>query len=369
MPQDKNRKLTYKESGVDQEREDLAMVKLADWVRKTFTLNPQSKVLLDLGYFANVIDLGLPLCIALATDSVGTKIIMAEIMDRFDTIGIDCIAMNVNDIICLGATPVAFVDCIAIGEPDERVINQLGQGLYRGAELAGVSIPGGELAQVGELLQMGEGRRGLDIVGTCIGTVKKEEIILGGDITEGDAVIGILGDGLHSNGYTLARKTLFDAGGFRHDQHMDDLGETLGEALLRPTPMYSKPVMEILSSGVPVKGMANITGGGVFNIARFDSDMGFILDDMPEPPPLFRLIQEVGKIEDEEMYAVFNMGIGYCFVIPDDSGAEDTVLRILSTYGMQGQRIGCAAKLPEAKGISLPGLALASHEGRLIRSG
>jgi phosphoribosylformylglycinamidine cyclo-ligase len=269
--------------------------------------------------------------IALSTDGVGTKLMIAEELGRFDTIGIDCVAMNVNDVICVGAEPLAMLDYIAIEKADPRVCEEIGVGLARGAEQAGIEIPGGELAQLGQMV------RGVDVSGACFGTVALDAIVDGSAVEPGDVVIGLPSTGLHSNGYTLARSALADV-------PLDDdrLGRPLGEVLLEPTEIYVKPIVELLRSEVEVHGLAHITSGGTDNLLRLAAEVGYEIDDPLPVPPIFDLIQERGNISDEEMREVFNMGCGFCVVVPE----RDEALASLHSHYPEARRIGRVVEGP-----------------------
>jgi phosphoribosylformylglycinamidine cyclo-ligase len=267
--------------------------------------------------------------LALSTDGVGTKLLVAEQLGRFHTIGIDCVAMNVNDVICVGAEPLAMLDYIAVDRADPDVCEEIGRGLARGAELAGIEIPGGELAQLGEMI------RGFDIVGACFGTVGLDAIIDGSQIRPGDPIIGLPSSGLHSNGYTLARRTL-DGIPLSDAQ----LGRPLGELLLEPTEIYVEPVLALLRSGVDVRGLAHITSGGLGNLLRFPAEVGYEIDDPLPPQPIFGLIRDRGPVSEEEMYEVFNMGCGFCCVVA--AGQEEEALELLRGRYPEARRIGQA---------------------------
>ncbi|MFQ5687084.1 MAG: phosphoribosylformylglycinamidine cyclo-ligase [Candidatus Scalindua sp.] len=285
-------------------------------LKKTIALS-SSEVQLPFGYYANILDLGNNLGLAISTDGVGTKIIIAQMMEKYDTIGIDCIAMNVNDILCVGAKPISMVDYIAVQNQDQNFLNEIGIGLLDGARKSKISIPAGEIAQVEELLKSEKKGYGFDLVGTAVGTLKLDEIIEGQDINEGDILLGLRSSGIHSNGYTTARKALFEKGGYKINSYIDELGTTLGEELLKPTHIYVPEIMEILESGLNVKALAHITGDGFLNLARSKADCGYVIDKLPEPLPIFNLIQKTGGINDERMFKIYNMGIGFCIVVPE----------------------------------------------------
>jgi phosphoribosylformylglycinamidine cyclo-ligase len=241
--------------------------------------------------------------------------------------------MNVNDVICVGAEPLAMLDYIAIEKADPGVCEEIGVGLARGAEKAGIEIPGGELAQLGQMV------RGVDVSGACFGTVALDAIIDGSAVEPGDVVIGLPSTGLHSNGYTLARSALADI-------PLDDerLGRPLGEALLEPTEIYVKPIVELLRSEVEVRGLAHITSGGTGNLLRLAAEVGYEIDDPLPVPPIFELIQERGEVADEEMQEVFNLGCGFCVVVP--AADEVAALEMLRRHYPEAKRVGRATEGP-----------------------
>jgi len=318
----------YARAGVDQGAADSAVAGLVRALGAIRLDRPSRQVPLP-GHYASVIRIDERTGIALSTDGVGTKLLVAEEMGRFDTIGIDCVAMNVNDVICVGAEPLAMLDYIAIERADPEVCEQIGVGLARGAELAGVEIPGGELAQLGDMV------RGFDVAGACFGTVALDAIVDGAAVSPGDPVIGLPSSGIHSNGYTLARSAL---DGIPLDD--DRLGRPLGEVLLEPTEIYVKPVLELLRSEVEVRGLAHITSGGLGNLRRLAAEVGYEIDDPLTVPPVFELIQVGGGVSDEEMRDVFNMGCGFCVVVaPQD---EPAALELLRRHYPEAKRIGHA---------------------------
>ncbi len=322
----------YAKAGVDQGAADSAVAGLVRALGGIELGRPSLQVPLP-GHYASVIRIDERTGIALSTDGVGTKLMVAEELGRFDTIGIDCVAMNVNDVICVGAEPLAMLDYIAIDRADPKVCEQVGVGLARGAELAGIEIPGGELAQLGKMV------RGVDVSGACFGTVALEEIIDGSAVEPGDVVLGLPSSGLHSNGYTLARSAL--AGIPLDDER---LGRPLGEALLEPTEIYVKPVVELMRSEVEVRGLAHITSGGLGNLLRLAAEIGYEIDDPLPVHPIFELIADRGGVSDEEMHDVFNMGCGFCVVVPP--AGEGAALELLSAHYPTAKRIGRAVDGP-----------------------
>lgn len=330
----------YAAAGVDAERVDVGLRRLIARIQQTWPASGAlGAVLLPVGYYANVVDVG-GIGIAFTTDGVGTKVLIAEMMHRYDTIGIDCVAMNVNDLVCVGATPLSMVDYLAVQEANPDLLDQISIGLCEGARQAGVSIPGGEVAQMRELIGGVRDGFGFDLAGAAIGVVPLDRVLVGQDLQEGDILIGLESNGIHSNGLTLARRVLLQDGGLTLDTSVPSLGHSLGEELLKPTFIYVPEAVEILRSNARVKAMFHITGDGLLNLARVASPMGFVLDHLPPTPPLFHVIQEMGEVADEEMYAVFNMGVGFCIAVaPEDA---DKVTVITESHGRRPHRIGRA---------------------------
>jgi phosphoribosylformylglycinamidine cyclo-ligase len=340
--------LTYAESGVDIDRVGRALKAMLRWINPTLAFRDGvGRSALPIGHFANVLDIGHGMGLAVSTDSAGTKVLIAQLMDRYDTIAIDCIAMNVNDLLCVGAEPICMLDYIGVETADETLLEEIARGLHEGARQARISIPGGEIAQVGALLCGVRPGRAFDIVGTALGTVALDRLILGSDIVPGDVVIGLRSSGLHSNGYSLARKVLLERAQLPLDQHVDALGRTLGEELLIPTRIYVPETVAMLQRGLRVKGLVNITGDGFLNLLRLDTPVGYRLDSLPEPQPIFALIQETGGIATEEMLLTFNMGIGFCVVCAEDAAGD--VLRVCHEHGVPAQVIGRAVEEPRKK--------------------
>jgi len=322
----------YAKAGVDQGAADSAVASLVRALGAIQLGRPSAQVPLP-GHYASVIKLDERTGIALSTDGVGTKLVLAEQLGRYDTVGIDCVAMNVNDVICVGAEPLAMLDYIAIEKADPAVCEEIGVGLARGAEKAGIEIPGGELAQLGQLV------RGVDVSGACFGTVALDAIVDGSAVEPGDVVIGLPSTGLHSNGYTLARSALAEI-----PLSDERLGRPLGDVLLEPTEIYVKPIVELLRSAVDVRGLAHITSGGTKNLLRLAAEVGYEIDDPLPVPPVFELIQEHGEVSDEEMSEVFNLGCGFCVVVA--AGDEAPALELLRRHYPEAKRIGRATDGP-----------------------
>jgi phosphoribosylformylglycinamidine cyclo-ligase len=327
----------YAQVGVVAADEMPAFRPALDILRETFGFARLGRPVLDFGHYATVLDIG-GRGIALSTDGVGTKLLVAQELDRFDTVGIDCVAMNANDVVCVGAEPVAMLDYVALERSDGNQLSELAMGLRRGAELAGISIPAGETAQVPELLHPTERGNGFDLVGTCIGVVELDRVIDGGRVEPGDVLIGYGSSGIHSNGLTLARRTFADHG-WKLGRDVPELGTTLGEELLKPTVMYVKLGLDLLANA-NVRFLAHITGDGLLNLRRLEARVGFDIEALPEPQPIFDLVRTLGEIGNEEMYRVFNMGIGFCAVVPESDAAAAIATGM--RHGMEAWRLGTA---------------------------
>jgi phosphoribosylformylglycinamidine cyclo-ligase len=323
----------YAAAGVDIDRSDAAVDALVG-VLKGIEV-PKRTVDLP-GHYASVLRVTDELGIAFATDGVGSKLVVAEETGRVDTVGIDCVAMNVNDIVCVGAEPIALVDYMAVEQPDPERLAAIARGLAAGAQLAGVEIPGGEVAVLPELIRGHPSPHGFDLCASCIGTVPLDAIVTGKEVTVGDALIGLPSSGLHSNGYTLARAAL---SGLAYDDRPEELGgQSVADVLLEPTVIYVRAVLELLRSDVPVHGLAHITGGGTDNLDRLRDDVGYRVEDPLPVPPVFGLVQRLGGVSDAEMRRVFNMGCGFVCVVPAD--AADAAVELLAAHHPGTRRIG-----------------------------
>ncbi len=332
---------TYEDAGVKDQREAISAVQR--YLGPTFRFPRDAEVITEFGHFASVLKITPDLGIAISTDSAGSKTLVASAMDRYDTIGFDCMAMNVNDIVCIGARPIALVDYVGVHTLDGFRMEQILSGLGAAAEEAGVAIPGGEVAQLPDLVGS-DGKspgdeRAFDLVGTAIGIVHPDKLILGHDISPGDAIIGISASGIHSNGLTLARKVLLDTGGYLLTERFGLLGNLpLGDELLKPTAIYVRPIVELWDKGIETRGLVHITGDGFTNLCRLEADVSYRIDSLPEIPRIFKLIQDVGAIEETEMYRVFNMGVGFVVMVPSE--ICDDALRVIIGAGHRAQRIG-----------------------------
>ncbi|HJR46454.1 MAG TPA: phosphoribosylformylglycinamidine cyclo-ligase [Actinomycetota bacterium] len=308
----------------------------------TLMLPENVELLTRFGQYASVLKITDDLAIAISTDGVGTKTIVASALGRYDTIGFDCVAMNVNDIICVGARPFAMVDYLGVHTLDPGITDEILRGLGAAAKEASIAIPGGELAQLPEVIGSNGRDEGdptaFDLVGTCIGTVHPDRLVLGQAIQPGDAILGIASSGIHSNGLTLARRSLLEAGRFQFADEVSVLGRSIGEELLQPTEIYVRAVIDLWGAGIETRGLVHITSDGFTNLCRLDAPVGYDLQKLPDRPPIFDVIQKAGGIEDTEMYRVFNMGVGFVVIVPERQA--DTALTRLSDSGYRAQRLG-----------------------------
>jgi phosphoribosylformylglycinamidine cyclo-ligase len=339
----------YAAAGVDTSEAERGVAALVSVLR---TIDPgrPSRSVLGSGHYASVLEVAPGLGIALSTDGVGSKLVVAERAGRLDTVGIDCVAMNVNDIVCVGAEPIAMLDYLAVERIDARALERIAIGLKRGAELAGVEIPGGELAVLPELIRGHPSPHGFDLCGACFGTVALDRLVTGARCAPGDVVIGLPSSGLHSNGYTLARRVLGELDPEARPQALG--GASVTDALLEPTVIYVRAVLALLASDVAVHGLAHITGDGVLNLLRLGEGIGFEIDAPLAVPPICRLVCELGGLEAAEAYRVFNMGCGFVAVVaPADAAAA---VELLAAHHRGARAIGRVTDSPGL--VSLPGL-------------
>jgi len=321
--------ITYKKTGVDIKKIKKSQAAIGNIISSTHKKQSKFKISHGFGHYAGIIEIPGGKLLATHTDGVGTKVLIANMMKKYDTIGIDCIAMNVNDIICIGATPVSFVDYIAANKNNESIFKKIVLGLANGAKKAEVPIVGGETAIMPDLIAGKE--FGFDLAGMVVGLLSKKQLVLGNSINVGDTVIGIKSSGLHSNGYSLARNVLKK---FSIKDKIRGVGR-LGNVLLTPTEIYVKPILEIINR-CNVHGLAHITGGSFTKLLRLKK-IGFDLDQMPTAPPIMQLIEEQG-VTKEEMYKTFNMGIGFCIVAPKNQVNE--IESILKKHKLEKYQIG-----------------------------
>jgi phosphoribosylformylglycinamidine cyclo-ligase len=349
---------SYADAGVDTAVADRGVAAVIEVLKRIDPGRERFSVPLK-RHYASVLQVAPGLGIALCTDSVGSKVIVAEQAGRFDTIGIDCVAMNVNDIICVGAEPLAMLDYIAVEKADPSQLAQIAEGLKTGAELAGIEIPGGEVCQIPEVIQGHPSPTGFDLVGSAFGTVALDRIVDGAKIASGDILIGLPSTGVHANGVTLARRALLADGGLGLGATPAELGgASVADVLLEPTAIYVRGVLALVRSEIPVHGLAHITGGGLLNLLRLGSSVGYEISAPLPIPPVFDLIEELGKVSAAEMWEVFNMGCGFCAIVP--AAYADDAAALLAHHHAGAAPIGHVTG--EAGVVSLPGLGLRGDE-------
>jgi phosphoribosylformylglycinamidine cyclo-ligase len=336
--------MTYADSGVDIFKEEKAIKGILSNIKKRRTGIGKPLG----GHYAGMIEFG-RYALVLCTDGVGSKVLIASEMKKWDTVGIDCIAMNVNDAICVGAEPIAFVDYLAIDDPKPEITKEIGKGLEKGAELSNISIISGETATLPEVIN------GFDLAGTCLAYVEKEKIVTGEKIKPGDVIIGLSSSGIHSNGYTLARKVLLKNGFSYHDKFPDGLypGKKIGEVYLTPTQIYVKETVALLEK-INVHGIAHITGSSLRKLQRINKNVKFVIDKPFEPQSIFKFIQKYGNVDDQEMYQTFNMGMGLAIVVSKED--VDESLKILKKHSLSDVKV--VGRIEKGTGVEHAPLSL-----------
>ncbi len=360
--------ITYKDVGVDIAKIGKVHSTIARIIESTYN----EQVISGHGHYAGLVSISDDTALAVHTDGVGTKALVASLARRYDTIGIDCIAMNVNDIICIGARPIAFVDYLAVSRLDPSMVSQIMEGLAEGAREAGIPIVGGETAVVPDMLadrvrdvkdkaKKGKGKgkdrnsgeddiNVFDLSGTVIGMVKKDELILGEGIAVDDVIVGVESNGLHANGYTLVRRVLLSK--YALDDVVEGLEHKLVDELLRPTRIYVKPTLELLEH-IDIHGIAHITGGAFKKLTRLSDNVRFSLENIQEQE-IFKVIRRHARIDDKEMYSTFNMGIGLCIIVA--KGDEDSVISTFNRHGINAYVVG---RVEDGKGVYVNSVRIA----------
>ncbi|MGQ0376387.1 MAG: phosphoribosylformylglycinamidine cyclo-ligase [Nitrososphaerota archaeon] len=321
--------LTYKQAGVNVQNIKKSQKEIGRIIASTHNLQKNVRVKHGFGHYAGIVTVSDKITLAMHTDGVGTKVLIANTMKKYDTIGIDCVAMNVNDIICVGATPISFVDYIAANKNNKKIFSQITKGLVSGAKLAQVPIVGGETAIMPDLFSGKD--FSFDLSGMVVGMLPRKPM-LGNSIARGDIIIGIKSSGLHSNGYSLARRVLLSK--YSIKDKIRGVGK-LGNLLLTPTQIYVKPVLEILKK-CRVHGLAHITGGSFTKLLRLKK-IGYDLFNMPQVPPIMQLIEDKG-VKSDEMYKTFNMGVGFCVIAPKEDVSN--IESIIKKHKLSSQQIG-----------------------------
>jgi len=334
--------VTYKEAGVDVDAGNRAVELMKSSVRSTF----RPEVMTDIGGFGGLFALGKyrePVLVS-GTDGVGTKLKVAFMLGRHDTVGIDLVAMSVNDVLVCGAEPLFFLDYVGVGKLNPDQVAEIVSGVAAGCRQAGCALIGGETAELPGLYNPGE----YDLAGFAVGVVEKEQIINGQSIEAGDVLIGLPSSGLHSNGYSLARKLIFELNDLSTVQTPAELNTTVGEELLKPTRIYVKPVLPLVQERL-IKGMVHITGGGfVENIPRvLPTGLGVSIKLGSWPVlPIFTWLQQLGSVETLEMYRTFNMGIGFVLVV-----APEVAHQVVERLAQNGEQAYVVGQVEDGAGV------------------
>jgi phosphoribosylformylglycinamidine cyclo-ligase len=333
-------KFSYRNAGVDIDVANLFVEEIKPLIKST----SRKEVMGGLGGFGGLFHLDVgkikdPVLVS-STDGVGTKLKIAQMMNRHDTIGIDLVAMCVNDVIVQGAEPLFFLDYISIGKIDVEKGVQIVEGIAKGCQEAGCALIGGETAEMPGLYRDGE----YDLAGFCVGVVEADKLIDGSEIRVGDRIIGIASSGIHSNGFSLVRKVFFEEGRLKIDDHLEGLESSIGIELLKPTKIYAKSILNLIKN-FTIRGIINVTGGGFFdNIPRIIPSpcRAVILENSWEIPFIFSTIEKMGHIDHTEMLRVFNMGIGMMIIVPEKEAAD--IIERLEVLGERSYPIGFIEK-------------------------
>jgi phosphoribosylformylglycinamidine cyclo-ligase len=337
-----NEEWTYSKAGVNLDDDEKTISEIWKLVGSTFKFRRSlsGQPLNIKGHYAGLIDIGAgDRLLAVHTDNVGTKVLVAQLLEKYDTVGIDLVAMNVNDLVCVGAEPIALVDYLAVERYDVDLIKEIVAGIVEGARRANIAVVGGETASVPDIIHGARLDVGFDLAGTIIGIVDRKSVITGEKMKPGDLVVGLASSGIHSNGLTLARKVLLGTSKLKVEDNLPGTDLKIGEELLTPTKIYSQEILEV-TKGSDVHGLAHITGSGFAKLRRIGkySHVGFRLDKMPKPQYIFEVISKLGHISEEEMYKTYNMGIGFCVVTPKDQVEE--VSATVEKHGTKAITIG-----------------------------
>jgi len=339
---------TYEKSGVSVNKAKKAHKIIGELIKSTFEFrrNKLGGVIGEYGHYASLIDIGNENCLALHADGVGTKVMVAQLMDKYDTVGIDLVAMNANDLICMAAEPIALLDYLAVEKIDEKMISEIMRGVVAGANEARMAVIGGETAILPDMIKGAVEGRGFDLSAMSAGIVKKDEIITGEKIEIGDIIYGLESNGIHSNALTLARKAYLEQAKLKMTDQFLDTDRMIGEELLRPTKIYVEIILEVIKK-IDVHGLAHITGGAFSKLMRLSfGKVGFELTRLPMPPKIFQNLIDITKISVKEAYKTFNMGIGFCIIISGEN--LELMEKIARNHKINGQVIG---KIVEKRGV------------------
>lgn len=329
---------TYKDVGIDIKKIKKIQSQIGKDIDKTRQFLKYGKVISEFGHYAGLVEIEGKV-IALHTDGVGSKILVSQLMQKYDTIGIDCVAMNVNDIVCLGSKPIGYLSYIALQKTNDMLLQEITKGLVKGAQLSETAIVGGETAILPDIITGNKEDYNFDLAGMIMGVIDdKKKIIYGDKIKSEDIIIGINSSGLHSNGYSLARKILLEK--YNVGDKPEYLNSKLGSELLKPTVIYSKTILKLLKEfdTSAIHGLSHITGGAFTKLKRLNSNVDYVLDNLPPIMGIFKQIMVDGNMDIKEMYKTFNMGIGFCIIATKEK-AED-IIKFTIKDGLECQIIG-----------------------------
>ena len=316
----------YSDVGIDVDKIKSVQNSIGKSIKSTHFLPKKGKVISGYGHYAGLIEFNKNI-MTLHTDGVGSKILVAQAMDKYNSIGIDCIAMNVNDTVCLGATPVGYLSYVALEKTNDYLLKEITKGLVKGANISNIAIVGGETAILSDIITGQKKDHNFDLAGMVLGILEnKEKMILGDNIRHGDIIIGIKSSGIHSNGLTLAREVLLKQHSI--NDKPDFITKSIGTELLTPTLIYSNVILKIVEKfGTKIHGLAHITGGAFTKLKRLNERVDYVLDNLPPINGIFKQIMTDGNISEKEMYRTFNMGIGFCIIAARESASEiiDTI--------------------------------------------
>jgi phosphoribosylformylglycinamidine cyclo-ligase len=343
---DEDEEWIFSEAGPNSEDNDKAISEIWKLIGTTFKFRKSmaGEPLNIKGHYAGLIDIGPGgKLLAVHADNVGTKVLVAQLLEKYDTVGIDLVAMNVNDLVCVGAEPIALVDYLAVEKYDADLIREIMVGVVEGARRANIAVVGGETASVPDIVHGARLEVGFDLAGTSIGIVNRKQMIIGDKMKPGDLIVGLASSGIHSNGLTLARKVLLGTSKLKAEDNLPGTDLKVGEELLTPTKIYSPEVLETTKVS-EVHGLAHITGGGFSKLRRIGrySHVGFKLDKMPKPQYIFEAISKLGHVGEEEMYKTYNMGIGFCIITPKNQVEE--ISATVERHGTKAITIGEVVK-------------------------
>jgi phosphoribosylformylglycinamidine cyclo-ligase len=327
----------YSDVGIDVDQIKSIQNSIGKSITSTHVLPKKGKVISGFGHYAGLIEYNKGI-MTLHTDGVGTKILVAQAMNKYDTIGIDCIAMNVNDTVCLGATPVGYLSYVALEKTNDNLLKEITKGLVKGANMSNIAIVGGETAILSDIITGQKKDHNFDLAGMILGILEnRKKMILGDKIKPGDVIIGIKSSGIHSNGLTLAREVLLKQHSI--NDKPDYINKSIGAELLTPTAMYSNVILKLVEKfGTRIHGLAHITGGAFTKLKRLNERVDYVLDNLPVINGIFKQIMVDGNISEKEMYRTFNMGIGFCIIASRESA--DEIIETISIERMKASIIG-----------------------------